>query len=569
MKQIKILTYSLLAATLLSLTACRDEFATINTNPDAVLSVPPEYEFTAATLAIHNNSFEYYYDYNRAIYYWTQSFVTRSGNGQNVYEGSGNLNQRFNNFYNSVGNRLVDVQQLIDRLPADQKARYVQLRAIAGIPLAYYAWYTSDVNGSIPYTEAFKARYTIPAQVTPTYDTQEALYQTLDTQLKEIVQVLSATPSVEQVALGANDIYYAGDVTKWIKAANSLRLKMAFRLMKRNPERLKAIATEVLSAAGGVISSTADDWKLVSGVGFTGGAGQSNYNPVSNGEVSGSKNMVDFMWRTSDPRTRVFYQPSPFTKERYEAALAQGKIPASMPWDGQLYRGQYADPDASGDPNKAIYFANISYSFGGATTPVQARLPSLVQSRLFYGAFENGNGLTTFPIITYADVCFMRAELAARGITGTDAEGWYYKGIDASLANYDDMAKTSGLNNYVALTSAEATAYKAKSGVVYDPTNALEQILVQQYINYFKNQNEAWAVIKRTGFPSATGKILQLEVIRQSGTPQAMPRRFTINLPTVTNINYQNIQNAIVEQQKEPGFGAPSDITGRVWWDKQ
>ncbi|MBO9637366.1 MAG: SusD/RagB family nutrient-binding outer membrane lipoprotein, partial [Siphonobacter aquaeclarae] len=177
-------------------------------------------------------------------------------------------------------------------------------------------------------------------------------------------------------------------------------------------------------------------------------------------------------------------------------------------------------------------------------------------------------GQTTFPLITYADLCFMRAELAARNILGTDAQGWYYKGIEASLQNYDDMARYSKLDDYKALTAAEVTAYKASPGVVWDAANGLEQILVQQYLNYFKNQNEAWAVIKRTGFPSVSGKILKLETVHQGGTEQKMPRRFAIAIPTVTDLNYKNATDAIADQQKDPSFGGPSDITGRVWWDK-
>lgn len=554
-----LLMISLIAA---GLTSCdRQKFAELNTDPDAILNIPPQYELTTGLLAIHGNSFEYYYDYNRAIYYWAQSFVNLNGNSANVYEGSGNLNQRYGNFYTSVGNRLVDVQQIIEKLPEAEKAKYVYLKAIAGIPLAYYAWYTTDVNGSIPYTEAFRARYTTPALLTPKYDTQEALYQTLDDQLKAIVTVLKTPQTVEQVSLKDNDIYFDGANAKWIKVANALRLKIAFRLMKRNPDKLKAIATEVLADEASLISSPADDWKFTAGVNSDG-----NYNPTSNSSVSGSKNLIDFMWKTADPRIRVFFQPSPFTKERFDAAKAQGKIPASFAWDGQLYRGQFADPDASLDSTKNVYFRAIEYTVGAEKRT--DRLPSSVQSRLFHGAFNSGTGLTTFPLVTYADVCFMRAELAARGIVGTDAQGWYYKGIDASLQNYDDMARFSKLDDYKALSAAEVTAYKASPGVVWDAANGLEQILVQQYINYFKNQNEAWAVIKRTGFPSVTGKILKLETVRQGGTPQQMPRRFAIAIPTVTDLNYKNATDAIAEQQKDPSFGGPSDITGRVWWDK-
>lgn len=568
MKTTRSINYILVFFASLFLVACdRDKFAEMNTDPDALLSIPPEYEFTTGLMAIHRNSFEYYYDYNRGMHYWAQSFVYAAGNAATVFDGSGNMNNRPGTFYGSVGNRLVDVQQIIDKLPEEKKAQYVHLRAIAGIPLAYYAWYTSDVNGSIVYSEAFKARYATPALFTPKYDTQEELFTNLDQQLKDIVTILKTTQPVNQIKLESNDIFYKGDVGKWIKAANSLRLRMAFRLMKRSPAKLKAIATEVLANDADVISAIADDWKLVGGVSpYNDG----NYNPSSNGNMSGAKNMVDFMWNTKDPRTRVFYTPSFFNKRRFDAAKEQGKLPAEFVWDGQLYRGQFVDPDAvtSTDPVTKAYFTEITIKLGGSDST--GRLSSTLQNKLFFGGFNSNTepaGNTTFPVITYADMCFMRAELAQRGIYGTDAEGWYYKGIDASLANYDEMAAKSKLSDYVALTPAEVATYKEQPGIKYEAENALEQIIVQQYINYFKNQNEAWALIKRTGLPNVNGKILKLETVRQGGTAQEMPRRFAVSIPSITDINYVNNKAALDDQQKDPNFGIPSDIKGRVWWD--
>ncbi|MBN9384995.1 MAG: SusD/RagB family nutrient-binding outer membrane lipoprotein [Chitinophagaceae bacterium] len=557
-----LLKYFLLTPVLLTLAGCsREKFASMNTNPDDVLNVPPQYEFTTAVVGIHNNSFEYYYDYNRAIYYWDQTFVTMTGNSVNVYSGSGNLNQRTSNFYTSVGNRLVDVQHLIDIMPDAKRAQYVYMRAITGIPLIYYAWYTSDVQGSIAYSQAFQARY--KGLLTPKYDTQEALYDSLDRQLKAIVAVLKTPQPSGQVSLGSNDIYFGGAVINWIKVANSLRLKMAFRLMKRSPDKLKAIATEVLSDDVGVISDHIEDWKLVAGSGFTGG----NYNPASNSTVSGEKNTVDFMRNTKDPRIRIFFKKA-LTKDMFDSAQTQGIVPPGTVWDGLDYRGQYADPDASTDPAKAVYFRNTSYKYKGVSTVFA--WPSAVQSKLFYDGYEGTPGSTTFPLITFADICFMRAELAVRGITtGDDPQQWYYKGIDESLAEYDAMGNVSKLVDYTPLDPTEVTQYKSQPGVVYDPANALEQIIVQQYLNYFKNQNEAWALIKRTGYPSVNGNILQLENVHQGGVLQAMPRRFVVTFPSVTDLNYQNVLDAINEEKKDPGFGDPTDITGRVWWDMQ
>lgn len=556
----KINIWAILFVLTLSASCSRDKFADLNTDPDAILDIPPEYELPTGLLSIHRG--ERYYDLYLGIYYWSQTFSIGSGNAEGSYQASGNVGARYGMFYNGVGNRLVDVKEIIKKLPADKQASYIHLDAIADIPLAYFAWYTSDVYGSMAYSEAFRARYTTPPLLTPKYDTQEQLYDILDQQLKSAVERLKAPTNVTQIPLTGYDIYYNGDATKWIKAANSLRLKMAMRLMKRKPEKLREIATEVLSDQVGLINNDSESWRFLAGNGFTNGED----NPANQRPVSGSKNMVDFMWKTSDPRIRIYFQPSHFTKERFEAAQAQGQIPATFKWDGQLYRGQYISPDAAQDATKATYFAAITYTFNNEKVEGQ-RLPSSIRPSYFNSTPNSGN--MTFPIINYSDVLFMRAELAQRSIYGTpaDAQNWYYKGIDAALAEHDQAASIAKISDYKPLTAEEIKNYKAQPGVMFDPKNALEQIYVQQYINYFKNNNEAWALIKRTGYPADNGNIMKSEPFFSSGVALEMPRRFSISRPYETNLNAKNINEAIDEMMKDPGFKNPNDITGRVWWD--
>lgn len=555
--------WAILLVCILSAACSRDKYAELNTDPDAILAIKPEYQLPTGLLGIHNNGFERYYDLYLGIYYWSQTFSIGTGNAEASYRASGNIGNRWGMFYNSVGNRLTDIKEIIKKLPTEEQAAYAHLDAIVDIPLAYFAWYTSDVYGSIAYSEAFRARYTVPPLLTPKYDSQEQLYELLEQQLKAAVANLKVAPSATQTGLTGFDIYYNGDATKWIKAANSLRLRMAMRLMKRNPEKLRTIATEVLSDNVGVISNDSESWRFIAGPGFTG----NDDNPTNQRPVSGSKNMVDFMWNTSDPRLRIYYAPSHFTQERFQAAQEQGKIPATLTWQG--FQGQYVSPDASLDPAKSPYFTLISYRFNGRDTT--GRLPSSVLPSYFNSTPAANAGNMTFPIIQYSDVLFMRAELAQRNIYGSPAEAQslYYQGIDAALAEHDQAASIAKITGYVALTPEEITAYKTKPGVVFDPANALEQICVQQYINYFKNNNEAWALIKRTGFPSVSGNIMKSEVFISSDVELEMPRRFSISRPFETDLNVENVNNAIDDMMKDPGFRNPTDITGRVWWDAQ
>jgi hypothetical protein len=567
MKLVKLTYRSLILPGILCIAvACnKDKLVEYNTQPDYVLDPPIKTLLPSAIVAMHNNDFEAFYDNIRTVSNWAQLFVRKGGNGATFTTQVNNINYRYNTFYLSVAPLLVKIEKSIDEMPEEEKARRVYMRAIPGILKAYYAWYVSDVVGSIPYKEALAARS--GGTFTPVYDTQSDLYTQLDTELKNIVNTLKTQQPVEQEMFGTSDLYFGNDdataIGKWVRVANSLRLKIAMRLVKRDPERLRAIATEVLADNGGLINSVDEEWVFKAGRSFTAGG---NWNPYPDAGFSGEKNVIDFMWDTQDPRLRLYFRKNSWTQANFDLAKAQGKIPASAVWNPRQYYGQYSSPDATTDPTKARFFSSIVIKNGSADVTLDTISP--IQQRLFQSEYGSGSGVTTFHLLTYADVCFMRAELAARGLAAGNVSEWYYKGIDASIESYNKIAEAAAVHDYVAVTPDEVTAYKAKPNIVFNPAKALEQIAVQQYLHQFKNPNEGWAQIKRTGMPNSN-TILPLETFMTEGAVLPMPRRFPVNYPLSGDLNYSNKTNAIEEMIKDPGFGLPNDISGRVWWDKQ
>lgn len=571
MKQFRSLIYPFTAVLLLGLAACsRSKFASLNTNPDAVLSIAPEYELTTGQMPVYNNSYEAFYDFYQYIRPWTQLWVSAAGNtgGIGAFTSVANGNDRWNNFYSNVGPPLVDVQHLISIAPAATKAKYVYLNAITGINLVEYAFYVSDPNGSMPYSAALQARYT--GNLTPVWDAQQALFDTLDAQLKSYVAILETPQTVAQDTAGANDIVFQGNVTKWIKAANSLRLRIAMRLIKQNPSQLTTIANQVLADPVGLIDNTSDEWVFTGGANFEGSGGNSNYNPLGfSGNQCMEKNVVDFMNRTKDPRVRALLQPAAIsTQDMFDSAQIQGQIPAGETWDGQIYRGQYANPDEGKVAAKSYYFRTLNFSYQGIKQSIN--YPSIIQPYILYAPYNSGNGLNVFPVITYADVCFMRAELVLNALSndGASAQTLYNAGVAASLQDFDAWAQLAQTPSYTPLGATEVTTYLAQPGVAYQASTAEEQILDQEYLNMYMNPNEAWALIKRTGYPSPTGVIMPLETLTSGGSPVVMPRRYVPNFPLLGDLNYNNAASAINTELQQPGFGLANDITGKVWWDQ-
>ena len=178
-----------------------------------------------------------------------------------------------------------------------------------------------------------------------------------------------------------------------------------------------------------------------------------------------------------------------------------------------------------------------------------------------------GSGDGSFPVLTYAEYCFIRADLAARSIAGTDAEGWYNKGVTASIEFYNDRAASTKIRDYTPVTPTAISTYLAMPDIAYNPAKATEQIATQAFLEFFRQPSEAWAWWKRTGFPN-TSSVLPWDELKLNGNVLTIPRRAPLFLKLPTDPNYANQKAAYDDMATDPGFGAPDDPSGRVWWDK-
>ncbi|TAF96170.1 MAG: SusD/RagB family nutrient-binding outer membrane lipoprotein [Cytophagia bacterium] len=544
----------------------KQDFVEINKDPDALSTVPPENQLLNATIGLHGQDFEAFYDTYRRIMPWMQYNTELSGNVLGFTGNVDNFPQRYGRFYNGVGNALYDLEKLVERLPDTEQPKYVHMIRMARVLRSYYAFYVSDIFGSIPYSDAFQGRY--GGTLTPKYDTQQELFNQLDADLKEAITTLKATQTAVQVSPAAYDQYFGGNATRWVKAANALRLKIATRLIKRDAAKARSIAQEVLATPADLMSSNADGWVFVGRFDFTSGG---NWNPDG---LRATKPMVDFMWNTRDPRIDAFFTPNRYSQANINALIAATprQLPAGTTENPRRYVGSFTSPDESQNvANRRAFYTPRTVAISGQQVSVDTL--SNIQPRLFQPAFNSGNGvgdgLSYLPVITYSDFCFMRAELAARTITSEPAKDWYDAGVTSSIQWFDEVARGSKIDNYTPLAAGEIAAYLARPEVAFNPAKAIDQIACQAYISYFNRVNEGWAIWKRTGFPNATST-LALPDMRSSGAILVVPRRAPLGLLVTSDPNYANKKSAYDAMAAIPGWGRePQDASGRVWWDQQ
>jgi len=558
------------AAASLLLSSCTKDFENLNTNPVVNPTINPEILFVSAEYKLVDRDFEWFYDNYQYIMRWMQ-FVGQdpaSGAANSLFGANSNTNTMYNDLYNVVGRYTTEIESAISKMPEGDKARYQNVAEIAQIIKVYGAYKVSDVNGSIPYTQAWQARDS--SFFTPKYDSQSSLFDVWDAQLKAAVAILAA--NAENQVAPNNEIFYAGDRAKWAKAANVLRLKLATRLYRRSPEKAKGIVSDVMANAAGIFENNADEWKFISSPDNFARGG--NWNPDNASSIVAAKSIVDFMYDNTDPRIRIFFKENSYRASLIDSLKNGGALSSNTTYNPRRYYGIPSSPDAKSDPAYAALYARKNYTIvlGGTTTKLTVDTLSKVQTRLFDLDQENGSqnkAQYTQPIISYAEMCFILAEFAEYGVnTKGTAEEWYKKGVTASIQAYSAMGELAKILSTTAIGPNEINDYLQKAEVAYTGTldERLEKIGVQNFLNLFKSPQEAWGSWKRTGYPKEGG-ILAFEPFVSSGVKVAVPRRWILPVPSNTQDNMTNFNNAISEMQKEGQYGQPNDLTGRVWWD--
>ncbi|WP_341835108.1 SusD/RagB family nutrient-binding outer membrane lipoprotein [Chitinophaga pollutisoli] len=548
-------------------TACTRDFSELNTNPEIVQNMKPEQLITQSQKTMVDRDFEWFYDNYSYIMPWMQFTVAYpNGNPESIFNLVSNVNGWYSAFYTDFGRNLADIERQVAAMGGEERARYAHIAAIATVHKVWGAWRATDVNGSIPYSEALKAR--TEENFTPKYDTQADLYTQFDAQLKGAITALT-TPAAGQVTFGTSDVFYGGDAAKWAKAANVLRLKIAMRLIKRDQEKTRAIVAEVLASPAGLFTGITEEWKFISGTNNFARGGNWAAQGFAN---RGGKAVIDYLYANNDPRLELFFKKNAFDQTAFNRLKAGGAFPASATWNPRQYVGMPASPDAAKAVENSRLFGVKSFQIteNGNTVTVNYDTLSTYQNRLFDLAADGGaEARYTQPFASYAEMCFLISELAVRGLSTEDAQEWYVKGVKASVRSYEQMGKDAAIVDFAAIPEADIDAYLANPNVAFTGTTdvLLEKIGIQQYLNHFKQPWEAWASWKRLGYPKVGG-ILNREAFVTNGVVRETPRRWA--LPVPQQLNRPNWSAAVSEMMSGGEYGsAPEEITGRVWWDKK
>lgn len=372
----------------------------------------------------------------------------------------------------------------------------------------------SDCYGPTPFT-MIGGGYSYQVEYDDMPDLYNAMFEELDA---SILALKEASGSTLTSTLIANDYIYGGDIAKWVKFANTLKLRMAIRIVNANPTLAKQKAEEAVNDNGGLISDPSD-------------AAWSSHTPGGNS-----------LWKTSE-------------------AWNEGRISADI----TSYMNGYSDPrlELYAQPDK-------NGAFNGLRNGIyRMELMELKDGR-DYSLTKTGQNDKLLSI-SASESWFLRAEGALRGwAMGGDAKTLYEQGVKTSMAE-----RGAAIGDYLNSTGTPAnhvdpvnTAYNATAASTICPkydesadfeTN-LERIIVQKWLGNFPNGWESWADFRRTGYPKWFPVVNNLSTDGVS-TARGMRR---IPFPQEEfNTNEANVKKAIQM------LGGPDTGATDLWWAKK
>ncbi len=230
-------------------------------------------------------------------------YVTGAANQANAFSayavGTGDVDAMWTNLYGGSGGVMTNANQMINLA---NKAGDVHYAAIGEILMANALGLTTDMWGDVPYSQAFQGA----ANINPAYDSQQAIYTTLDGLLSDAITKLAASDAGAQP--GADDLIYGGNLQNWTGVAYALKAKFYLHLGKVDPSNYtKAIAAAKSAIAAG-FSSSATNFAVP----FL-GASTTSQNPwyqfnSQRGDISFTGYIYNIMKTAGDPRetSKVF-----------------------------------------------------------------------------------------------------------------------------------------------------------------------------------------------------------------------------------------------------------------------
>lgn len=410
--------------------------------------------------------------------------------------------------------------QRIKQTAAEQNLPHIA--ALATIVKVQAMHRVADAYGPIPYNNFGTGN--LQTTYSSLRDVYTKFFEELDSSINILTQYAQGNPGT--TILKTYDYIYAGNVVNWIKFANTLRLRLAMRVVYANPGLAQTEAEKSITNPFGVISNTNERAAL----------------------------------QRSD---RLSYY-HPLQEIAYSFNAGEARMSASM----DAYMNGYADP------RRAAYFTKAD---DGNYHGVRQGIITTTWTPYTGTKISNLNmNIATTPIVwmTAAESFFLRAEGALRGWNmGGTAQDFYNQGIAASFV--ENGLTTSDATAYAANNTLTPIAFTDNSGqsgnnitapstitIAWNPADNFEmnfeRIITQKWIAMYPDGPEGWAEYRRTRYP----RLFPVVINNSNGTiDQALQVRRIPYPLSEYNTNRPGVMSGVAQ------LGGPDGGGIKLWWD--
>ncbi len=465
----------------LGLAGCNADFGDVNTNPNAITSVKSENLFHNV-VGYLGKPFTGEFEYIAPMMQYT---ATTNGNYNipgNTYAIDGTAMGIYSSIWSSYSVDFMRYLNLIETQLKEESgntSKLAEVKILRSLLLSQYA----DTFGPIPYDQIANALNGI---IYPEYRSEKDVYLGT-TEFKGVLEILDESIQTLKNStdeLFANDIFYNADREKWIKFASSILLRLSIRISDVETEMARTYINKAVSY--GVIMDEGDIAKV-------------NHRPTTTGEPSYLDNSVATSLLTLKRERGYCYAASFITMLKgFNENLIDPRLKAIA--------GVY---DENG-----TYFDNYQDYEGMLNGCEMDDVESVVENMGFDQIYTPGIGRYGFAsfktetilnreayyiVMGNAEVNFLLAEAAWKGLLIGDAEVYYQQGIIASMRLMKYWGETipeSEITNYM------NTLPKLGQNKTMNLRDGLDEILTQKWLSMFENAMQPWCDWRRTHYPS-------------------------------------------------------------------
>ncbi|PCJ94585.1 MAG: SusD/RagB family nutrient-binding outer membrane lipoprotein [Flavobacteriaceae bacterium] len=418
-----------------------------------------------------------------------------------MYQDS-DMSDEWTNAYKGI---LADIRAMTPlAIEADQKHHI----AIAQFIEAYLMVTMVDFFGDVPYSEAIQANEGI---FNPVVDSGASIYEASLALLDQAISNFNATAASEPTS----DFYYANDYTQWVKAANTLKMKIY--LQRRLVDSGAIASFNAIVSGGNYIQDTADDfqynWPATSATGPDTRHPRYgiNYQAAGAGEYM-SNWLMNLMDTSNDPRTRYYFYRQTDAVPGAEIPSNEELLNCSLETAPQHYiDGGYTfcwldngfwgrdHGDADGIPPDGLLRATYG------TYPAGGQFDDSSFTAIGLGTGASGTGVTV--LLSAFNVDFMKAEVAMTNSDMTAARTAILDAFDKSQAKVQAflVGREAGADVSFEPSAGVIAAYRNTIGANFDGGDMTDKwnVLAEQYwIAHFGNGVDPYNFYRRNQYPT-------------------------------------------------------------------